>query len=91
MRLAIVCSHRQMAAFPPSGSISKGGSLMRPFHPAYILEVLPQLIPYLLVTAEMVLGTVFFGSLFGLLLAAAKIRKRKVGAALANLYIYITR
>lgn len=91
MRLAIVCSHCQMAAFPPSGSISKGGSLMRPFHPAYILEVLPQLIPYLLVTIEMVIGTVFFGSLFGLLLAAAKIRKRKVGAALANLYIYITR
>lgn len=64
---------------------------MRPFHPLFILEVLPQLLPYLLVTIGMVLGTVFFGGLVGLLLAAGKIRRGKVGRILANVYIYATR
>ena len=48
---------------------------MRPFHPLFIFEVLPQLVPYLLVTAGIVIGTVFFGGLLGLVLAAAKIRR----------------
>lgn len=64
---------------------------MRPFHPLFIFEVLPQLVPYLLVTAGIVIGTVFFGGLLGLVLAAAKIRRGKIGTALANIYIYITR
>ena len=64
---------------------------MRPFHPLYILEVLPQLVPYILVTLGIVLGTVFFGELIGLLLAAGKIRRGKIGRVLANIYIYITR
>lgn len=64
---------------------------MRPFHPLYVLEVLPQLLPYLLVTIGIVFGTVFFGSLIGLLLAACKIRKGKIGRALASVYIYTTR
>ena len=64
---------------------------MRPFHPLYILEVLPQLVPYILVTLGIVLGTVFFGGLIGLLLAAGKIRRGKIGRVLANIYIYITR
>ena len=64
---------------------------MRPFHPLFIFEVLPQLVPYLLVTAGIVIGTVFFGSLLGLVLAAAKIRRGKIGTALANIYIYVTR
>lgn len=64
---------------------------MRPFHPLYILEVLPQLLPYLLVTLGIVLGSVFFGSLIGLLLAAGKIRRGKIGRVLANIYIYISR
>lgn len=64
---------------------------MRPFHPQYILETLPQLLPFLPVTAAIVVGTVFFGSLLGALLAAGKIRKGKVGQFLANLYIYVIR
>lgn len=64
---------------------------MRPFHPSYILEVLPQIIPYLWVTAGMVAGTVFFGSLTGMLLAAAKIRRGRISRYLANFYIYLTR
>lgn len=64
---------------------------MRPFHPLYILEVLPQLLPYLLVTIGIVFGAVFFGSLIGLLLAAGKIRPGKICRMLANAYIYITR
>lgn len=64
---------------------------MRPFHPSYILEVLPQLFPYILVTIGIVLGSVFFGSLIGLLLAAGKIRRGKIGRILANIYIYTTR
>ena len=64
---------------------------MRPFHPLFIFEVLPQLVPYLLVTAGIVIGTVFFGGLLGLVLAAAKIRRGRIGTALANIYIYITR
>ena len=64
---------------------------MRPFHPLFIFEVLPQLVPYLLVTAGIVIGTVFFGGLLGLVLAAAKIRRGKIGTALANIYIYVTR
>lgn len=64
---------------------------MRPFHPSYILEVLPQLLPYTLVTLGIVLGSVFFGSIIGLLLAAGKIRRGIVGRVLANVYIYISR
>lgn len=64
---------------------------MRPFHPQYILETLPQLLPFLPVTAAIVVGTVFFGSLLGALLAAGKIRKGMVGQFLANLYIYVIR
>lgn len=64
---------------------------MRPFHPYYIIEVLPQLIPYLWVTIAMVVGTVFFGGLLGVLLAMAKVRRGRIAKALANIYIYITR
>ena len=64
---------------------------MRPFSPSYILEVLPQLLPYLWVTAAIVLGTTFFGGIIGLLLAAAKVKRGRAARALANSYIYIIR
>lgn len=64
---------------------------MRPFHPQYILEVLPQLILYLPVTVAIVMGTVFFGGLLGLLLAAGKVRRGRAGRIAANLYIYVIR
>lgn len=64
---------------------------MRPFHPSFILEVIPELIMYLPVTLGMVIGTVFFGGLWGFVLALAKVRRRPVANALANVYTYVTR
>lgn len=64
---------------------------MRPFHPEYILQVLPQLFPYIAVTLMVTLGTVLGGGFIGLLLAIAKIRGRKAVRAFANVYIYLTR
>ena len=64
---------------------------MRPFHPQYILEVLPELILYLPVTAAIVIGTVFFGSLLGVLLAAGSIRRGRAGRVLSGVYIYVIR
>ncbi len=64
---------------------------MRPFKPGYIFEVLSQILPYTAVTLGIMAATVLFGGLLGLLLAFAKIRKGRVGRALANCYIYITR
>lgn len=64
---------------------------MRPFHPAYILEVLPQLLPYLWVTAAITAETVLFGGLAGLFLAAAQLQKKAIFRLLAKLYLYITR
>lgn len=64
---------------------------MRPFHAEYIWTALLNLIPYLWVTLAMMVGTVVFGGLLGLLLARAKIRRGKIARALAEIYIYITR
>lgn len=64
---------------------------MRPFHPSYILKILRQIVPYVPVTLLMMLGTVLFGGLIGILLAAAKIRRGKTARILADIYIYITR
>lgn len=64
---------------------------MRPFNPSYIFEVLPQLIPYLGVTISMTVGTVLLGSILGLLLAAFKIRKGKIGKIITEMYIYVIR
>lgn len=64
---------------------------MRPFHPAYILEVLPQLLPYLPVTFAIMAGTILFGGGLGLLLASARVKRGKIGSALAYLYLYVTR
>lgn len=64
---------------------------MRPFHPLFILEVIPELILYLPVTLGMVIGTVFFGGMWGFILAFAKVKRRPVANALANAYTYVTR
>lgn len=64
---------------------------MRPFHPGYILEVLPRILPFTAVTLGIMASTVFFGGILGLLLACAKIRRGAVGRAIANVYIYVTR
>lgn len=64
---------------------------MRPFYPAYIVEVLVELLPYVGVTLLVTLGTVLGGGLIGLLLAAAKIRGSKLARICADSYIYLTR
>lgn len=64
---------------------------MRPFHPFFILEVMPELIVYLPVTLGMVAGTVFFGGIWGFILALAKVKHRPVTNALADIYTYVTR
>lgn len=64
---------------------------MRPFHPLFILEIIPELVTYLPVTLGMVLGTVLFGGIWGFLLALAKVRRRPVAKALAEIYTYVTR
>ncbi len=64
---------------------------MRPFHPTYIPQALIQIVPYLWVTIAMVLGTLLFGGILGLLLAAAKIRRGRLAKALAYVYTYLMR
>ena len=64
---------------------------MRPFHPAFILEALVKIAPYIWVTLATMAGTVLFGGLIGALLAIAMIRHGKLGNAAANAYIYIVR
>ena len=48
---------------------------MRPFHPTFMLEIIPELLLYLPVTLGIVAGTVLFGGLWGMILAVAKVRK----------------
>lgn len=64
---------------------------MRPFHPLFILKVLPELLRYLPVTLGIMAGTVLFGGLLGFLLAVAKVKRNPVTKALANIYTYVTR
>ncbi|HEX2985337.1 MAG TPA: amino acid ABC transporter permease [Caproiciproducens sp.] len=60
---------------------------MRPFNPSYILKAFIDVLPFLPVTVCMVLGSVFFGSMLGLVLARAKIRRHRVTKKLADFYI----
>ncbi len=64
---------------------------MRPFKPIFILEVIPVLLPYLLVTISIMIGTVLFGGILGLILAKAKVQKRRIPKRLADTYIGILR
>ena len=64
---------------------------MRPFHPLFILEVLPELLRYFQVTLGIMAGSVLFGGLLGFLLAVAKVKRNPVTKALAYIYTYVTR
>ncbi len=64
---------------------------MHPFHPGYIITALLKIVPYVGITLLMMLGTVIFGGLIGILLAKAKIKRRIIPRALAEIYIYLTR
>lgn len=64
---------------------------MRPFHPTFILQVIPELVCYLPVTLGIMVGTVFFGGIWGFVLALAKVRRRPITKAIADIYTYVTR
>ncbi|MDE6719464.1 MAG: ABC transporter permease subunit, partial [Treponemataceae bacterium] len=48
----------------------------RPFYPAKIIEFIPILLPYLLVTFEILFGTMIVGLVLGFFLARARLSKR---------------
>lgn len=48
----------------------------RPFYPQKILEIIPVLLPYLLVTFEIMLGTVITGLVIGFFLAKGQLSKK---------------
>ena len=64
---------------------------MHPFHPGYIITALLKIVPYVGITLLMMLGTVIFGGLIGIFLAKAKIKRRIIPRALAEIYTYLTR
>lgn len=64
---------------------------MHPFHPEYVITALLKIVPYVGITLLMMLGTVIFGGLIGILLARAKIKRRIIPRAIAEGYIYLTR
>ncbi|MBO4507458.1 MAG: amino acid ABC transporter permease [Spirochaetaceae bacterium] len=49
----------------------------RPFYPEKIFEFIPELLPYLLVTFEILIGTVIVGLVLGFFLARAMLSKHK--------------
>ena len=64
---------------------------MRPFAPEFILAVIPDLLPYLSVTLAVALGSIVAGSLFGALLAWAKLSASTLLRRLAVAYTYAIR
>ena len=64
---------------------------MRPFDSLFIIEVMPDLLPYLWVTLAVVLASVVFGTLFGFVLAAAKLSRHRGYRLLGNGYTCIIR
>ncbi len=64
---------------------------MRPFAPEFILAVIPDLLPYLGVTLAVALGSIVAGSLFGALLAWAKLSASTLLRRLAVAYTYAIR
>ncbi|HEY5556012.1 amino acid ABC transporter permease [Acetobacterium sp.] len=60
---------------------------MRPFDPWFIVNVIPDLLAYLPVTLFMIVGSMFFGSMLGFILARAKIKGCRIPKLLADLYI----
>ena len=63
----------------------------RPFDLSFVVRVIPQILPYLGATLMMVLGTIVFGSMIGLILARAKIKGSKISKSVAEIYICIVR
>lgn len=63
----------------------------RPFDPKFILEVVPQLLPYLGATFYIVIGAIIGGSILGALIAIGKMSRCKIIRIGADIYIYIVR
>ncbi|HEY4624243.1 MAG TPA: ABC transporter permease subunit, partial [Solibacillus sp.] len=61
------------------------------FDMSYIWAALPDLLPYLWVTLYIVAFSVIGGSLFGFVLAAAKLSNNQLLRALANAYTTVMR
>lgn len=64
---------------------------MRPFSLQFLVDVFPILLPFLSATLAVVVGTIFFGSIAGGLLAWAKAGSYKLFQRLAQAYTYIIR
>lgn len=64
---------------------------MKPIQFDKIITYIPQLLPYLGVTLQYVLLSLFFGSIIGFLLASAKLGNSKVLKILANGYTTVMR
>jgi len=63
----------------------------RPFEPEFIINILPELAPYLGVTLLTVVLTVVIGGFLGFLIAFAKIKGNKGFQLLADLFVYVLR
>ncbi|SEJ67341.1 amino acid ABC transporter membrane protein 1, PAAT family (TC 3.A.1.3.-) [Propionispira arboris] len=64
---------------------------MRPFSLQFLVDVFPILLPFLSATLAVVVGTIFFGSIAGGLLAWAKEGSYQLFQRLAQAYTYIIR
>ena len=64
---------------------------MRPFSIQFMLDAVPLLLPFLQVTLAVIVGTLFFGTIAGGLLAWAKAGSRKSWRWLAGIYTYAIR
>ena len=59
----------------------------RPFYPEKIISIIPELIPYLGVTFEIMLGTIITGLILGFFLARGRLSKKKVPRKIADFIV----
>lgn len=64
---------------------------MRPFDPLFIIEVIPELLPYLWVTLAVVASSVVLGTLLGLVVAVAKLSSQRYYRLLGDGYTCVIR
>jgi L-cystine transport system permease protein len=64
---------------------------METIHFVKIFTYIPELLPFLFVTMEYVILSMFFGSVLGFILALAKLGRNKIWKSLANVYTTILR
>lgn len=64
---------------------------MRPFDPLFIIEVIPELLPYLWVTLAVVASSVVLGTLLGFVVAVAKLSHHRCYRLLGDGYTWVIR